>query len=68
MSCDVRQTTVRRSQACMIQTTMASVRDIVGGRSASYEKELHRARQLALEEFEEGAKKVGADGLWICRV
>jgi len=52
----------------MIQTTMASVRDIVGGRSASYEKELHRARQLALEEFEEGAKKVGADGLWICRV
>lgn len=49
--------------ANLFRDLFASVRDIVGGRSASYEKELHRARQLALEELEEEAKKVGADSV-----
>ena len=49
--------------ANLFRDLFASVRDIVGGRSASYEKELHRARQLALEELEEEAKKVGADAV-----
>ena len=29
----------------------ASIRDIVGGRSAAYEKELTRAREIAFEEM-----------------
>lgn len=41
----------------------AGVRDIVGGRSASYEKELHRAREIALQELEEEALKVGANAV-----
>ena len=49
--------------ANLFRDLFASVRDIVCGRSASYEKELHRARQLTLEELEEEAKKVGADAV-----
>ena len=49
--------------ANLFRDLFASVRDIVGGRSASYEKELGRARQIALEELEEEAKKVGADAV-----
>lgn len=41
----------------------AGIRDIVGGRSAAYEKELDRARQLAMEELEERAKQLGADAV-----
>jgi uncharacterized protein YbjQ (UPF0145 family) len=41
----------------------AGVRDIVGGRSASYEKELHRAREIALQELEEEALKIGANAV-----
>ena len=41
----------------------AGVRDIVGGRSGAYEKELGKARQIALEEFETEATKVGANAV-----
>ena len=41
----------------------AGVRDIVGGRSASYEKELHRARAIALQELEEEAARIGANAV-----
>jgi uncharacterized protein YbjQ (UPF0145 family) len=41
----------------------AGIRDIVGGRSAAYEKELDRARQLAMQELEERAKQLGADAV-----
>ena len=33
----------------------AGIRDIVGGRSASYEKELKEARRIAFSELEEKA-------------
>lgn len=49
--------------ANIFRDLFASVRDIVGGRSASYEKELATARQLALEELAEEAKKLGADAI-----
>ena len=49
--------------ANLFKDLFASVRDIVGGRSASYEKELTTARQLALEELGEEAKKLGADAI-----
>jgi uncharacterized protein YbjQ (UPF0145 family) len=39
----------------------ASIRDIVGGRSAAYEKELRKAKNIALEEMEEQAKNLGAN-------
>ena len=40
--------------------------DIVGGRSASYEKELHTARQLAFKELEDEAEEVDADSIvWV---
>lgn len=42
---------------------LAGVRDIVGGRSASYEKELHQAREIAMREIEEEAAKLGADAV-----
>lgn len=41
----------------------ASVRDIVGGRSAAYEKELRKAKRIALEEMKEQAKNLGANAI-----
>lgn len=41
----------------------ASVRDIVGGRSAAYEKELRKAKDIALGEMREQAKNLGANAI-----
>ncbi|WP_026167165.1 heavy metal-binding domain-containing protein [Balneola vulgaris] len=41
----------------------AGIRDIVGGRSGAYEKELQEARRLAFEEMEMKANRVGATGI-----
>src|SRR5262249_26265124 len=41
----------------------AGIRDIVGGRSAAYEKELRKAKQIALEEMVEDARALGANGV-----
>ena len=41
----------------------AGVRDIVGGRSGAYEKELQRAREMALEEMSESARSRGANAV-----
>ena len=41
----------------------AGLRDIVGGRSGAYEKELKRAKQLALEEMVREAEDRGADAI-----
>ena len=41
----------------------AGIRDIVGGRSGSYEKELRKAKQLALESMMDEAKSLGADAI-----
>ncbi len=41
----------------------AGIRDIVGGRSAAYEKELRKAKQLALEEMMEEAAALGANAV-----
>ncbi|MDH4081814.1 MAG: heavy metal-binding domain-containing protein [Nitrospira sp.] len=41
----------------------ASVRDIVGGRSAAYEKELRKAKNIALDEMQEQAKSLGANAI-----
>jgi uncharacterized protein YbjQ (UPF0145 family) len=41
----------------------AGIRDIVGGRSAAYEKELSRARQLAFEEMQQKAREMGGNAI-----
>ena len=41
----------------------AGIRDIVGGRSAAYEKELRKARQVAFEEIEREAAELGANAI-----
>jgi len=41
----------------------ASIRDVVGGRSASYEKELSKARGLAIEEMMARAESYGANAV-----
>lgn len=41
----------------------AGIRNIIGGRSNSYENELVGARQQALQELTERASKLGADAV-----
>ncbi|WP_299015042.1 heavy metal-binding domain-containing protein [uncultured Polaribacter sp.] len=41
----------------------AGIRDIVGGRSGSYEKVLREAKDTALKEMQENAKRLGADAI-----
>lgn len=41
----------------------ASIRNLIGGRSSSYEKELLEARRKALSELEERAILMGADAV-----
>lgn len=41
----------------------AGIRDIVGGRSASYEAELRKAKDIALAEMSEQATRLGANAI-----
>ncbi|HYM88126.1 MAG TPA: heavy metal-binding domain-containing protein [Nitrospiraceae bacterium] len=41
----------------------ASIRDIVGGRSAAYEAELRKAKDIALGEMREQARNLGANAI-----
>ncbi len=41
----------------------ASIRNIVGGRSASYEEELITARTQAMQEMSDRASRLGADAV-----
>ena len=41
----------------------ASIRDIVGGRSAAYERELNKARTIAFEEMSQQATELGANAI-----
>lgn len=38
----------------------AGIRDIVGGRSAAYEQELQKARDIAFRELEDAARRLDA--------
>lgn len=49
--------------ANIFKDLFASVRDIVGGRSGTYEKELRKARQIALDELAEQARELGANAV-----
>ena len=41
----------------------AGIRDIVGGRSAAYEKELAKAREIATQEMQEAARQMGGNAV-----
>ena len=49
--------------ANVFRDLFAGIRDIVGGRSAAYERELRRARDLALAEMAQEASGLGADAV-----
>ncbi|MDR2327502.1 MAG: heavy metal-binding domain-containing protein [Acidovorax sp.] len=49
--------------ANVVKDFFAGIRDIVGGRSATYEKELQRAREIALKELEQRASEAGANAV-----
>src|SRR6188768_2468716 len=49
--------------ANIFKDLFAGIRDIVGGRSATYERELQRARDLALEEMKTAAVELGANAV-----
>jgi uncharacterized protein YbjQ (UPF0145 family) len=49
--------------ANLFKDLFAGIRDMVGGRSATYERELQRARDIALQEIEQRAKDAGANAV-----
>ena len=49
--------------ANIFKDLFAGIRDIVGGRSATYERELRRARELALAELSQSAADLGANAV-----
>ncbi|MDJ0741352.1 MAG: heavy metal-binding domain-containing protein [Gammaproteobacteria bacterium] len=49
--------------ANLFRDLFAGIRDIVGGRSAAYEKELRKAREVAFEEIQAAAEALGADAV-----
>ena len=49
--------------ANMFRDFMASVRDMVGGRSGSYEKVLNEARMTAIDDMTEQARSLGANAV-----
>ena len=49
--------------ANIFRDLFAGIRDIVGGRSAAYEEELRRAKQIALDEMAQQARELGANAV-----
>ena len=49
--------------ANIFRDMFAAVRDVVGGRSATYEKALTEARELALSEMQQRAQALGANAV-----
>ena len=49
--------------ANIFRDLFAGLRDIVGGRSAAYEKELRKARETAMGELAANAQELGANAV-----
>jgi uncharacterized protein YbjQ (UPF0145 family) len=49
--------------ANIFRDLFAGIRDIVGGRSAAYESELRKAKQIALDEMAQQARDLGANAI-----
>lgn len=49
--------------ANIFKDMFGAIRDVVGGRSGAYEREMGRAREIAFQEMESKAQELGADGI-----
>ena len=49
--------------ANIFRDLFAGIRDIVGGRSAAYEEELRKARDIAIAEMSQQAEELGANAV-----
>ncbi len=49
--------------ANIFRDLFAGIRDIVGGRSATYERGLAEARQVAMQEMQQRASELGANAV-----
>ena len=49
--------------ANIFRDLFAGIRDVVGGRSAAYERELREAKRIALEEMSAQARELGANAV-----
>jgi uncharacterized protein YbjQ (UPF0145 family) len=49
--------------AHLFKDLFAGIRDIVGGRSGTYERTLGDARKIALDELAQAGKELGADAV-----
>ena len=49
--------------ANIFKDLFAGIRDIVGGRSATYERELRNARDIAVTELRQAAAELGANAV-----
>ncbi|MFO7445503.1 MAG: heavy metal-binding domain-containing protein [Ignavibacteriaceae bacterium] len=49
--------------ANIFKDIFAGIRDIVGGRSAAYEKELRTAKEIAVSEMMDAARAMGANAV-----
>ncbi|WP_040225528.1 YbjQ family protein [Bhargavaea cecembensis] len=49
--------------ANIVRDLFASVTDVIGGRSSAYESKLAEARDIALREMEDRAKRLGANAI-----
>lgn len=49
--------------ANIFRDLFAGIRDIVGGRSGAYEKELAKAREVAMQEMAQRASELGANAV-----
>ncbi len=49
--------------ANIFKDLLAGLRDIVGGRSATYERELAKTRAIALDQLCQRARELGANGV-----
>ena len=49
--------------ANLFKDLFASITDVIGGRSGAYERELRKAKEIALEEMKEEAQRLGANAI-----
>jgi len=49
--------------ANIFKDIFGAIRDIVGGRSAAYEEEMGKAREIAFSEMEQKARALGANAI-----
>lgn len=49
--------------ANLFKDIFAGIRDMVGGRSGTYERELQKAREIALRELQQQAAELGANAV-----